>query len=436
MADPASRDWFGSIGVYLQRPVLVVLVLGFASGLPLLLTISTLSVWLKEAGVSKTEIGLFALVGAPYTLKFLWAPLMDRMPLPPLTNWLGRRRGWMIATQLGLMAAVAGLGATDPLTNPLVTAAFALAVTFCSASQDVVIDAYRVESLDESQQGAGAAVIVFGYRIGMLVSGAGALFLAEVWSWFAVYLAMAGFVSVGMIMILLAPEPEGSRFEPIPGNSRVEKTVFWLRGAVISPFSDFMTRRGWLLILVFILIYKLGDAFMSVMTNPFYLELGFTKSEIAEVTKVFGLIAVLVGAFIGGAMVSRFNLLWVLMVCGILQGASNLVFIWQAHVGHDVGWLMVSISVENITGGMGTAAFVAYLSSLTNVAFTATQYALLSSFMGFGRTFFASSSGWFADNFTWPEFFAISALIAVPGLLLLMWLMKLYPPERANDRSG
>jgi PAT family beta-lactamase induction signal transducer AmpG len=421
--------------VYGDRRVLAILLLGFASGLPLALTFQTLSVWLAEVGVSKTTIGLFALMGTPYTFKFLWAPLIDWLPLPYLTTRWGRRRGWALATQLALMLAIVGLGATDPARYPARTALWALLVAFCSASQDIVIDAYRVEILEEHQYGAGAAMIVFGYRLGMLASGAGALYLAALFGWFAAYGCMAVLMLVGIATVLCTPEPPSPLAQmgyqdTAPRATHVRRQRWqatlraWLRGGVLSPFADFLRRRGWLLILLFILLYKFGDALAGVMSNPFYLALGFTKVDIANISKLLGLAATLVGGFLGGLLVSRLGIIPSLLVCGILQMLSNLLFVLQAVIGYDLAWLAVTITVENLSGGMGTAAFVAYLSSLCNVAYTATQYALLSSFMAFGRTLLSSSGGWLAEHMGWVSFFLVTTAAAVPGLVLLVWMTR------------
>lgn len=428
----AIRD---TLTLYLRRRVLVVLLLGFSSGLPLLLSFSTLSTWMREVGVDLTSIGLFALVGLPYTVKFVWAPVMDRLPLPLFTGRLGRRRGWMVATQLALIVTLVGLGTTDPLASPLLMALFGVLVAFFSASQDIVVDAYRIESLEETEQGAGAAAYVLGYRVGILAAGAGALLLADSHGWFQAYVAMAALMLVGLTTILLSPEPPAPALGAMKGGSPVEKTAQWIQAAVVAPFAEFLRRPWALLILLFILLYKLGDAFLGAMTNPFYIDVGFTKTEIAEVTKVFGLVALLAGLVVGGVMVRRLGLLWALLICGVLQAASNLVFALQATVGNEVWMLVITIGIENATGGMGTAAFIAYLSRLTNVAFTATQYALLSSFMAFGRTVLSSPSGWAAEQLGWVQFFFASTAIAVPGLLLLLVLMRLFPPAAVVDAA-
>lgn len=445
MNAPASafRRWLAAAAVYTDRRVLAILFLGFSSGLPLALTFGTLSVWLTEAGVDKTTIGLFALMGVPYTFKFLWAPLVDRMPIPFLTRSLGRRRGWAVATQLALAAAILALGSTDPAQDPGLTALLAFVVAFCSASQDIVIDAYRVEILEERQFGAGAAMIVLGYRIGMLVSGAGALYLASYAGWQAAYALMAALMTVGLATILLNPEPRRAQSrESAEQEARIAhylqarphlrgwkaQTLAWIYGAVISPFAEFMGRRGWALILLFILLYKFGDALAGVMSNPFYVELGFSKVEIANISKLFGLGATIIGGFIGGVMVNRLGIVRSLLLCGILQMLSNLMFVGLALTGYSLPMLTLTIAVENLSGGMGTAAFVAYLSGLCNVAYTATQYALLSSFMSFGRTLLSSSGGWLADHMSWPSFFLLTTAAALPGLLLLLWMTRRYAP--------
>jgi PAT family beta-lactamase induction signal transducer AmpG len=423
-----AKSWIETSKVYFDRRVLAVLFLGFSSGLPLLLVFSTLSLWLKDEGISKTVIGIFALVRTPYTFKFLWAPLIDRQPFPFLAARLGRRRAWVVATQLALMAAILALATTTPSLTPGLTAVLAVVVAFCSASQDIVIDAYRIEILSEEQQGAGAAMVVNGYRVGMLMAGAGAISLADVLSWHAVYSIMAAMVVVGLVTILLSPEPQ----EPaggMPDGDQAGGRWGWLQGAVVAPFSDFMRRDGWVFILLFIMLYKLGDAYLGVMANPFYVEMGFSKNEIAAVSKVFGLGATITGGLIGGVIVYRYGIRASLLIAGVLMAASNLVFAAQAMVGHSVPMLMVTIAAENLTGGMGTTAFVAYLSSLCHMAYTATQYALLSSFMAFARDVLSASSGWLADHVSWVTFFVVTTFAALPGLILLVWMMRRFPPE-------
>ncbi len=427
-----------SLAVYWTWRQLTIVLLGFASGLPLLLTLGTLSVWLKEEGISKTAIGLFAIVGMPYSLKFLWAPVIDHGRIPLLTRWLGRRRGWTLLIQVLLMTSIVVLGSIDPQTNLFAVAVAALAVAFFSASQDIVIDAYRIDILDDdAEQGAGAASIQVGYRVGMLGAGAGALFLAESIPWRWVYAIEGALLVVGMVTILLAPEPGGVERGAAPKRASVgwHDVVDWFRRAVIEPFADFMRHPGWAAILLFILLFKFGDAFIAIMANPFYLEMGFTKTEIAEVSKIFGMLATLGGVFLGGVVVYRLGVLKGLFVCGLLQMLSNLVYCLQAVVGHDLHLLILTIGVENVAGGMGSAAFVAYMSSLCSSGFTGTQYALLSSLMSVGRTVLSASSGWLADQVGWVTFFAVSTAVALPGMVLLVWMMRAYPhqlhPEEA-----
>jgi MFS transporter, PAT family, beta-lactamase induction signal transducer AmpG len=429
------RDYLGAVSVYWERRLIIVFFMGFASGLPFLLTGATLSIWLTEAGVSLTAIGLFALVGTPYNLKFLWAPLIDRIPVPILSTLLGRRRAWMILIQIGLMASIAALGMSSPETAPTLTAMLAIAVAFFSASQDIVIDAYRIEILDEEQQGAGAAMTQAGYRFGLLASGAGALYLASEMDWFLVYAVMAVLVLVGFVVALRAPVPESDRI--IGGAPEGYKTFF--RKTLVEPFVEFFERNNpgvALLILAFILLYKFGDAFAGVMANPFYIKVGFTKVQIANVSKIFGVFATLLGVFTGGLIVNRFGILSSLLYCGIFQMLSNLMFAAQAAIGPDVRFLVLTIGIENMSGGMGSAAFVAYLSMLCNTAYTGTQYALFTSFMAFGRTWLSASSGWIAEQTDWVTFFVISTFVALPGLLLLLGMMKRLPMDVQTGRTA
>jgi len=426
------------VHAYGDRRILVILFLGFSSGLPLLLVFSTLSVWLKIEGVSLTAIGLFSLVRTPYTFKFLWAPVIDRLSFPVLTGLLGRRRGWALVIQVALMASIFALAATRPAETPWLTATLALLVAFFSASQDIVIDAYRVEILKDDEQGAGAGVIVLGYRMGMLSAGAGALWLASVFTWQQVYAIMGVLVVIGMAAILFAPEPEAGRsLESADAEEErmarhlesgaapwLARLLAWFYEGVIAPFRDFGNQPGWAWALAFIALYKLGESYLGVMANPFYVDMGFSTVEIANVTKAFGLGAVIMGGLIGGVLVNRIGIMRSLMICGVLQIAGTLMFVVQAKAGHNVPMLVATITAENVTSGMATSAFVAYLSSLCNQAYTATQYALLSSLTAFSRDVLSASAGWVAEQVDWTAFFVISATLAVPGLLVLMWVMR------------
>jgi len=418
-----KSSWSSALAIYADPRVLQILGFGFVSGLPLALTTGTLSYWLAREGVDKTTIGLFALLGIPYALKMFWAPFLDHLPAPGPFARLGRRRGWAILIQILLMAALLVLGSVNPVAAPLMLALAALSVAFLSASQDIVIDAFRIELLEADEQGAGAAAIQLGYRIGMLVSGAGAIWLSAQVDWFWVYAAMAVCVPVGSVLVLLAKEPVKS--QAVLAQDREATYTQWLKRAVLEPFLDFMTRRGWLAILAFALLYKFGDAIGGVMANPFYVEIGFSAEEIAGVTKVFGLAATIVGTLIGGVLVVRIGLIRALFVAGILQAVTNLLFALLAWIGPSVPMLAVAVGADNFTGGLGSAAFVAYLSSLCSVAYTATQYALLTSFMALGRSFLSSGGGWLADQTDWVSFFTLTTLLAIPGLALLAWLARL-----------
>jgi PAT family beta-lactamase induction signal transducer AmpG len=399
--------------------MLIVLAMGFSSGLPLALTGTTLAFWLSTVGVQKTEIGLFHLTGLAYLLKFLWSPLFDRWAAPWLGQRLGRRRAWGILMQLGLIAALLGIGACDPRRAPLAIAGFAVLVAFFSASQDIVIDAYRVEILERAQQPTGAAVTQYGYRIGMLVSGAGALFLSEIMGWFWVYAVMAGFIGLGLIVFLASPEPAVAPAARGPQRG----LLHGLREAVIDPLLDFAAQRGWLVILGFVLLFKFGDALVGSMTTPFYREMGFSAGEIASVTKIAGLAATVAGIFAGGALATRLPILRALLICGVLQIASNSMFAVQATRGHDIGFLVLTIVTENFFTGMGSAAFMAYLAGLCSLQYTATHYALLSALAAVGRVVLSSSGGWIADQMNWVAFFLTGCAAGLPGLLLLLYLM-------------
>lgn len=416
------RAW---LSVYLTPPMLLIGMLGFYSGLPLALTASTLTAWLADAGVERASIGLFAAVATPYAFKFLWAPLLDGARLPVLGTLLGRRRSWMLLAQLGLTASLCFMAFSDPAQAAGLTALAAVMVASCSATQDTAIDAYRVERLAPEEQGAGAAMATFGYRMGMLVAGAGALYLADTQGWTATYLIMAGLMGSGVLVTLLARrervEPEEA---PVAQEAALVRVRRFFRDSVIAPFKDFMTRPYWMQVLLFIILYKLGDAFMGVMFNPFLLDIGFTKTQIAQVVKLYGLIATLLGAFAGGAMVARVGTFKTLFLCGILNALTNLLFAVQASVGDDPRMLILAVTGENFTGGMVTAAFIAYLSALCKLHYTATQYALLSSLAAVGRTWLSTPSGVAADAMGWVWFFVLSAAMAIPSLILLWWLEK------------
>jgi PAT family beta-lactamase induction signal transducer AmpG len=428
--------WLAALAVYREPRLLAILLMGFSSGLPLALTGATLSLRLADIGVSLTAIGLFTLVRSPYTFKFLWAPLIDRLPLPGITTRFGRRRGWALTIQTALALAILWLGFTDPLADPWMTVLAALAVAFLSASQDVVIDAYRIELLRPEEQGAGAAATQWGYRFGMIASGAGALYAASFGGWAFAYAVMAGLMLVGMATVWATPEPRGVPLAPLVGATAAARTVDWLKNAVAAPFIEMFGRGGagrFAVILAFVMLYKLGDAIAGTMSNPLYVALGFTKVEIANVAKVFGVAATLAGVAIGGVIVLRLGVMRALLIGGVLQMLSNIFYILQVWVGHSVPMLMVTIGVENLTSGIGSAAFVAYLSGLCNIAFTATQYALLSSLATVGVNLLSASGGYLADELGWVRFFVLSMIMALPGIGLLLWLMRHPLPATQPD---
>ena len=423
MDSHAQSRWRRVFDAYRQPRLLAVLFMGFSSGLPLPLTFGTLSFWLAQSGVSRTAIGLFALVGIPYSFKFVWSPLIDRLALPVLTRRLGRRRSWALVLQAGLAAAILALGFSDPAAGAGRMALIAVIDAFLSASQDIVIDAYRIELLAPEQQGAGAAATQWGYRFGMIAASAGALYAAAFGGWHFAYTVMAALMGVGMVTVWLTPEPEVPLSVLPAGGSRMKRVLDWFSTAVIAPFGDFFGRGAWAPVLLFIVLYKFGDALAGVMANPLYVSLGFTAGEVAPISKVFGVFATLVGLALGGAAIARWGLYPSLLICGVLQSVSNLMYVALTMAGHDDVMLAVSIGIENVTGGLGSAAFVAYLSRLCSLEFTATQYALLSSLAAVGRTTLASSGGWLADHFGWIGFFVIATFAGLPGLLVLLWLM-------------
>jgi PAT family beta-lactamase induction signal transducer AmpG len=424
-----------TLAVYLKPRVLIVLFLGFSAGLPLALSGSTLLVWMREAGVDLGTIGLFALVGTPYTIKFLWAPVVDALDVPVLSPLLGRRRGWLIFSQLLLIAAIVFLAISNPVASPWLVAFAALLVATASATQDIVIDAFRIESLPESEQAAGMASYVAAYRIGMLASTAGALFLVSGFeglefgksaAWTAGYLVMAALVVIGILTVLVATEPEKSATAATEHAAHAQQNpIERVAVAAYSAFADFLTRDMAIVVLAFVVLYKFCDAFAGAMTAPFVIDLGFSRNDYAAIVKGVGLAATLIGGFAGGALARAYPLVTSLWIGAFLQLASNLIFTWQAFVGVNLWALTVTIIVENFTGAIGTVIFVAYLSALCqNPLHTATQYALLTALAAVGRTYLSAGAGYVAEWTGWVTFFVISALTAIPSLLLLIWLQR------------
>ncbi len=426
---PAAQrpGWRDTVRVYLEPASLRMLTLGFAAGLPLLLVLGTLSFRLREAGVDRSTIGYLSWVGLAYGFKWAWAPLVDRVPLPGLTRWLGRRRSWLLLSQLGVAAGLVGMALADPRQSLAAVVWCALAVAFASATQDIALDAYRIESAPTREQPALAATYQTGYRLAMIWAGAGVLWLAaraqgaatgyDNAAWQSAYLVMAGSMVIGVLTVLLSPEPAPLPLAPAR-NARE-----WLRTALIEPFADFFRRYKWqaALILALIAVYRISDVVMGIMANPFYVDMGYTKDEVAAVTKVYGVIMTLLGAFVGGSLALRFGVMRILMLGAALSALTNLLFAWLAGYGHSVPALIAVVSADNLASGIASAAFVGYLSSLTNISYSATQYALFSSLMLLLPKFIAGFSGDYVNAFGYAGFFTSTALLGAP-VLLLVWL--------------
>jgi len=441
------RSWREAAAVYLNRRVVAMLFLGFSAGLPFLLIFATLSAWLREEGVTATTIGFFSWAGIMFSIKVVWAPVVDRMPLPCLTRWLGRRRGWMLLGQLGVAAGLLGIALSEPSDDVTRLAVLAVGIAFFSATQDVAIDAYRIEAVQREVQGAMAASYILGYRVALLTGGAGALYIAEFVSWHAAYASMAALMGVGMLTVLAIREPDSTRdlatlvqgelparLQDAALPPRLRAVLAWLYAAVACPFLDFFQRYGRtaLLILAFVGVYRLSDITMGVMANPFYIDLGFSKAEIASVTKVFGFFMSIAGAGLGGILVARYGVLRPLVLGAVLVAATNLLFALMAQVGPDMRLLTVTISADNLSGGLAGAVFVAYLSSLTSTAYTATQYALFSSLMTLPGKFVGGFSGVVVDTQGYVDFFLVASAIGLPAVALALTLIHLGGGFRAE----
>lgn len=417
---PALHSWREAWGVYTQWRVMALLFLGFAAGLPFLLVFSTLNLWLAEAGVSRTTIGFFSWVGITYSIKVFWAPVVDRLRLPLLHRWLGQRRSWILLAQFGIAVGLIGMSVIEPQSQLELVATFALLVAFSSATQDVSIDAFRIESAEEEYQAAMSAAYVFGYRLALLVAGAGAFYIAEFGSWPLAYLVMACLMGVGAVTVLLVREPT---------RQEAKQHVLSEHGnvvdAIAGPFKDFFQRQGWfaLVILLLIAVYRISDITMGVMANPFYFDMGYSKVEIADVTKVFGFGMLMMGAFLGGVLVTRWGTTPILVLGAAAVASTNLLFVYLAGLeAPSVTALALVVSADNLSGGLATVAFIAYLSGLTNAAYTATQYALFSSLMTLPGKFIGGFSGWLVDVSGYAWFFTFAALMGIPAVLLCSWL--------------
>jgi PAT family beta-lactamase induction signal transducer AmpG len=402
----------------LQKNFLIIFLLGMSGGLPLAMTSSTLGYWLEEAHIDIKTIGAIALIGVFYNIKFLWSPLVDVVSIPYFTKKLGRRRSWMIASQLCLMASIIGMSFFNPATSLGMTVLFALAVAFFSATQDIVIDAFRIESFETDSQASAVAFYTYGYRIGMLISGAVALKLSEFISWNGVYIFLAATIMCGILAALICDEPKFKR------KTHVSTFSHQLRHAIIDPFADFMKQKGWLLFLAFIVAYKFPAAFLGGgLMSSFYLKMGFSKDEILVAVKIFGLASTMIGLLLGGIIAGKLGLVRALWVDAILQAATNLLFIPLIYSNNPY-LLTLAVSAENMASAMGTVVLVAFISRLCNREFSATQYALLSSFAALGRTFLAANGGWIVDSIGWAEFFVITFFAGIPALLMIPFVKK------------
>jgi PAT family beta-lactamase induction signal transducer AmpG len=429
-----SWSW---LAAYLDRRILAVLLLGISSGLPLALTGATLSTWLGDNAIDKATIGIFSWVGLPYVFKFIWAPLADHLRPPAPLHRLGRRRGWMLFTQATLAIAIAMMGMLNPAEYVWWLGLAAVCVAFLAASQDIVIDAYRAEYLPRDKYGEGAAVATFGYRLGMVLSGAGALYLAD-WldnthgvaeAWKLTYFAMAACMLIGIVTVLCISEPEPVKKSAASASLAANKLTFlqWCRKAVVGPFTQFTHHRGWLYLLIFVAVFRFSDAFIGFLVNPFLIDIGFTKSQIASITKVYGLFAILAGTALGGAFIRWFGLYPSLGVCAVMQIGANLIYILQARMGADVAFLTLTITADNLNAGMMNAVVITFLMRMCDREYMATQFALLSSLTALGMRFFSGFSGFVQEAAGWDGFFFIGALLGIPAII--MWIVL---PRYAN----
>ena len=396
--------------------------LGFSAGLPFLLVFSTLSAWLRAEEVSRAAIGFFSWVGITYSVKVFWAPIVDRVPLPVITRVLGRRRSWMLLAMVGIALGLLGMAGIDPAEDLRLLAILALLVAFSSATQDIAIDAYRIEAVARELQGAMAATYQLGYRIALLVAGGGALVLADTTSWSIAYACLASLTLVGVVTVLVIQEP----LVPSGSLPRLDGAKSWIVASVVNPFVDFFSRNGRLalVILLFVGLFRISDLLMGVMANPFYIDLGFSLTQIGLIIKVYGTIATVVGAFLGGALVIRYGIMWPLLAGAVLLASTNLLFSVLALIGPDVVMLVVTITADNLSAGLAGTVFIAYLSSLTNTAYTATQYALFTSLMTLPGKFLGGFTGLAVDAVGYVEFFIYAALAGVPAIVLVMVLMR------------
>jgi PAT family beta-lactamase induction signal transducer AmpG len=417
-----SKNWRNAFSLYLKPNVLSMIALGFSAGLPYLLIFSTLSAWLRDEGIERSVIGFFSWVSATYSIKILWSPIVDKVRLPILTRFLGQRRSWMLVAQLGIIVGLCGMASVDTHTQTLTIALFAIFVAFCSATQDVSIDAFRIESSATDFQGAMAAMYVLGYRLALLVAGAGSFYIAEFFDWQTAYFSMAAMMSLGILTTFCLNSPVKTESKTLVKITFLSQ----VHDAIIHPFTDFFKRQGRLgwLILLLIAIYKMSDVTMGVMANPFYLDLGFKKTEIAEITKIFGFFMTIAGAALGGIFVARYGVMRPLLIGAMAAASTNLLFAFLANIKPDLVLLAGVISADNLSGGFATSVFIAYLSGLARSDYTATQYALFSSLMTFPAQLLGGFSGVIVDRFGYSYFFIYASAIGLPAIGLAFWFWR------------
>ncbi|GED22965.1 AmpG family muropeptide MFS transporter [Halomonas halmophila] len=435
------RSWSDALAIYLRAPVLTMLFLGFSAGLPFLLVFSTLTAWLRSDGVEVAAIGFFAWIGMLYSIKFFWAPVVDRLALPGLTRWFGQRRGWMLLAQALIALGLVGLALTDPVGHLAQVAIFSLLVAFGSATQDIAIDAFRIESAPDDMQAAMASTYIVGYRGGLIAAGAGALYVASAVSWEAAYLCMAALVLVGTLTVLIRPEParlsltsqliheprvraflRATRGKP----DWVRRLGAWVIGAIVCPFTDFFMRyrRQALWLLVFVAVFRISDLAMASMANPLYIDLGFSLDTIASVTNIFGIAMSILGGLLGGVLVARYGVGTMLVFGATATALTNLLFVLLASTGDNLPMLVVTIIGDNLSNGLASAVFIAFLSSLTSRAYTATQYALFSSLMTLPGKFLSGFGGLVVDFQGYASFFLVASALGVPAILLAIWIRR------------
>ena len=454
-ASASTNSWLASIKEYLHPRVFAMLFLGFSAGLPFLLVFSTMSAWLRDIGISLTTIGFFGWIGITYSIKVVWAPFVDRLNIPWLTNTLGKRRSWMLIGQIGVATGLIAMALVNPVDHLAIFAFFAFFIAFASATQDVALDAYRIEAVDIRYQGPMASNYQTGYRIGVLMAGAGALYIADAINFQIAYIVMAAMMGVGVATVLIITEPEtdstaaldrekdlvAAISEFVPDKYHLGEFRKWLLGAIVCPFLDFFRRLGWwsLVILAFIAVYRIGDIVMGIMANPFYLDIGFTKSEIATISKLFGFVMTVTGAVAGGLMSARYSAVRMLVIGAILVVSSNLLFAQLAVIGSERYFLIVTISADNFSAGFAGSVFIVFLSSLTSTKYTATQYALFSSLMTLPGKIISGYSGALAENYGFQMFFYYAAVMGLPAVVLslvvMWWSSKVLDARKKIQKS-